>query len=72
MLLHTQVRLMCFSTLDTQSLLERYEETILRSPNNSGATLYHARPRGFDTFQSLADFPLKERLAQQGRKGAVA
>ena len=43
--------------LDTASLIEAHRERITLSPINSGSTRPFPRPRGRDTFLSIADYP---------------
>ena len=59
-------------TVDTASLLNAHVDRIALSPINSGSTLYNPRPRGAETFLSLADYPFNERKKKAGLKRAVA
>lgn len=58
--------------VDTEALVTAYADRITLCPINSGATIYNARPRGSDTFQSISDYPFEQRRKARGRKNAVA
>ncbi|MBZ5513719.1 MAG: hypothetical protein LAN62_02525 [Acidobacteriia bacterium] len=51
-------------TLDTLTLVKRYEDQITLSPMNSGNTQPIAHPRGPETFQKMQDYPFKERAGR--------
>ena len=59
-------------TLDTGDLMRSHEHAILLSRINSGATRPFAWERGRHTFQSLAEYPLDERIQSVGKTRAVA
>jgi hypothetical protein len=59
-------------TVETRSLLKKYASVIALSPINSGSTIYNPRPRGPETFRSLADYPFEERRKLRGVANAVA
>lgn len=59
-------------TVDTASLLNAHQDRTALSPINSGSTLYNPRPRGAETFLSLADYPFEERRKRAGLQRAVA
>ena len=55
-------------TIDTASLVERYQDSIVVSPMNSGATRPYPHPRGLDTFCSIEEYPYEswERRRKRG------
>jgi hypothetical protein len=59
-------------TLDTRALAERELDRITLAPINTGATLYPtASPRGTDTFKTVVDYPLEDRVRWRGAKDAI-
>jgi hypothetical protein len=52
-------------TVDTRSLVAAHRERIWLSPMNSGSTIYNPLPRGYSTFQRIADFPFRERAKKR-------
>jgi hypothetical protein len=44
-------------TVDSRSLIKRYEHEITLSAYNSGSTVYKPVPRGLSTFRSIAEYP---------------
>lgn len=60
-------------TVDSASLVRAYASDIRLSPINSGQTLYEPRPRGRDTFYTIADYPFAaRRRARRGVANAIA
>lgn len=57
--------------VDSKSLVSQYAGQLQLSHMNSGTTSPMAFPRGSDTFKSLQDFPLEQRI-KKSRMGAVA
>jgi len=59
-------------TLDTARLVDDYADAILLAPYNTGSTAYEPPPRGWETFQSLSDYPFDEwRARGRGLRDAV-
>jgi hypothetical protein len=58
--------------IDTAQLVARHGERILLCHMNSGATQPMAFPRGLQTFLPIDQYPMAERKAKYGTKGAVA
>ena len=59
-------------TVDTERLVDTYEDRITLSPINSGATVYRAVPRGTTTFQTIADYDFEVRRRSRGPAEAIA
>ncbi len=59
-------------TLDTSAVVASHSPDILLSRINSGATRPFAWPRGRETFQSIGEYPLAERIHRNGKGSAVA
>ncbi|MDX6438990.1 MAG: hypothetical protein QOF45_1573 [Gaiellaceae bacterium] len=47
-------------TLDTSQLVDRYRESILLAPYNTGTTAYKPPARGRDTFRPAAEYSYEE------------
>lgn len=58
-------------TLSAAAVLAKYSRDVLLSGMNSGTTAPIAHPRGKNTFLSLEEFPLAQRIKKAGRKNAV-
>jgi Family of unknown function (DUF7002) len=55
-------------TLRTESVLAAHRERILLSPINSGSTIYNPRPRGRETFGSIAAYDFDYWRKKKGSK----
>jgi hypothetical protein len=57
--------------VDTAALVAREGSEVRLSPINSGSTLYNPRPRGSQTFMSIADYPFAERRSARGKDAII-
>jgi hypothetical protein len=57
--------------VDTRSLLDTHRDRVTLTPINTGATIYDARPRGRDTFTSIADCPFDDWRRRRGARNAI-
>ncbi|MGV0035554.1 MAG: DUF7002 family protein [Candidatus Azotimanducaceae bacterium WSBS_2022_MAG_OTU7] len=53
-------------TLDTAGLVNAYQEKIVLSPMNSGATVPFCHPRTSDLFKTIQDYPFDEMKKKKG------
>ena len=58
-------------TIETASVIAKYEPEIRLSPINSGSTLFDPQPRGPGTFVMIAEFPFQQRAKTRSLENNV-
>ena len=59
-------------TIDTASLIDKYEDKVTLSPINSGSTLYNPPKRGAFTFKRIGDYDFEYWRQKRSRQTAIA
>ncbi len=58
-------------TVDTEGIVDAYNDRIRLSPINSGSTIFKPQPRGHSTFMRIEDFPFAERAKTRSLENNV-